>query len=642
MSRITVDFPFTHITDPETGRNLGLGNAYFGVIDGNPYGNPADRVNVYAVQPDGSELLVSQPIQISATGIAVVGGSPVQLRVDSEYSLDVRSFIGAQVYYAARVASWEKSVDNRITDLSNTITANKLYDTVAAMTAGINTAGEIVRCHKYQSSSTVWPNLIYLSRGTGWPIVADGYVNHIDAGGNFLELLYDVLDVRQAGAYGDGVTYDGAYVQKAIDFLATKGGGELLFSRGTFKINQINLPQHDFIIRGNDAKLIPQTTSTQYGLCKLSRGGYTEIRDLDFQGFNRGIYIDMPTSEEMFYDFLIVNCKFTQIAAEGWGIYLDGPREGNIDKCYFESTGQGSTSGGGIYRTLVVNTNIRDCIFKEARFGVYDDGQGSPYSAGNHLLGCVMLGVNFGVTASRNDSYVIDGCMIDYCDAPIRLFSQDGAKIVNNYISTRTANPAIDVKKDPGDAVGNFGVKIINNTIISHYTAGPANTIEIFDSQDSTISDCYIQFYNFYGIRYKNCTFLTIDRNKFDPRPGTPYTPVCIANPDNDGNISNKAIYNSFSGVALIPASQNIIARHNYGLVTQAYGFAAMPAGATTVTVTHGMSIAPAIVILSPQANNDFWWDLDGVTGINIRSNSTSGSIRYIPWVAYTAYAITN
>lgn len=518
----------------------------------------------------------------------------------------------------------------------------KEYATVNDMKAGDNPAGSIARCSKYKTDSPLWPSLIYTSRGAGWPIVADGYVNHSDINGNFLELMYDVLDVRQAGAVGDGDTVDTTPVQKCVDYLQTLGGGQLNFTRGVFKIGKINAPTVPMVFNGNDAKLIPATASTQTGISKESRGGRIEVNNLSFSGFKRAVNIVMPTSEEMFYDFLITRCKFTQVPADGWGIYLDGPREGNIDKCYFESFGGGLTSGGGIYRTLTVNTNIRDCIFKELRFGVYDDGQGSPYSAGNHLLGCAMLGVNFGITVSRGDSYVIDGCMIDYCDVPIRLFSQDGAKIINNYLSSRTASPVIDVKKDPADAVGNFGIKIINNTVITHHTASEVNCIEMFNSQDSSISDNYLQFFNRYGVRYGSCNNMSIDKNTFAPRPGSPYETACIANTDGTSNTSNRAVYNSFQGVALSPLNQNIIARHNSGLITQAFGVATIPAGGTTVTVTHGMGIEPAIVLMSPQTTDDIRWQFDGTTGITFVAAASNPSARNVSWVAYTAYAIIN
>lgn len=220
MARITVDFPFTHITDPNTGRNLGLGKAYFGVIDGDPFNNPADRVNVYAVQPDGSELLVSQPIQVSAAGIAVVGGTPVQLRTDNEYSLAVADYSNTQVYYAARVASWEADTDTRLDALEAYSSADRIYATVAAMKAAANPAGSLVRCKQYGPTTPALSTLIYLSRGTGWPTAADGYINHLDAGGNFLELLADEIGPEMAGATGDGVTIDKTPIQKAADFCA--------------------------------------------------------------------------------------------------------------------------------------------------------------------------------------------------------------------------------------------------------------------------------------------------------------------------------------------------------------------------------------------------------------------------------------
>lgn len=216
MTRITVQSPFTHLVDPTTGRNLGLGNAYFGSIDSSPATNPTSRINVYAVQPDGSELLISQPITMSAAGLFIRNGSPVQLRVDGEYALQVMNFQGVQSYYAARVGSWEQSVDTRLDAIETA--ADKYYDTVAQMKAGNNPAGKRITCNKFQPTGPLVANLSYLSRGQGWPVTADQYVNHSDSNGNFLELISDELAPEQCGAVGNGIAIDQVPIQKCVDF----------------------------------------------------------------------------------------------------------------------------------------------------------------------------------------------------------------------------------------------------------------------------------------------------------------------------------------------------------------------------------------------------------------------------------------
>lgn len=249
MARITVDFPFTHITDPTTGRNLGLGKAYFGVIDGNPFTNPADRVNVYAVQPDGSELLISQPVLASSAGVLVYNGTPVQLRIDGEYSLVVTNQMDVQVYYAARAATWEADTDARLDALEAYVNADKVYETVAAMKAATNASGSLVRCKRYGPTTPVLSSLVYISRGTGWPVAADNYINHLDAGGNFLELLADEIGPEMAGAMGDGVTVDRTPIQKAADFCATNKRA-LVFNAGfTFGLN-------DYVFVKNGTKAV--------------------------------------------------------------------------------------------------------------------------------------------------------------------------------------------------------------------------------------------------------------------------------------------------------------------------------------------------------------------------------------------------
>jgi hypothetical protein len=133
MTRITVDFPFVHVTNPITGRNAALSSCYFGVPDGNPYSNPADRVPVYVVQPNGTELLITQPVLLNAAGVMVYNGVPAQLKVDGQYSLVVVSASGVQLYYSPRTGTFEGQIETRIDALE--IEVNDLQADVAGIIA---------------------------------------------------------------------------------------------------------------------------------------------------------------------------------------------------------------------------------------------------------------------------------------------------------------------------------------------------------------------------------------------------------------------------------------------------------------------------------------------------------------------------
>lgn len=93
----TLQNPFINFFAPTNGKPLAGGLLYVGLQDEDPEQSPVD---VYAVQPDGSELLLSQPITLLAGGVPSFGGSPVQLKIDAEtVSLKVETSAGAQVYY---------------------------------------------------------------------------------------------------------------------------------------------------------------------------------------------------------------------------------------------------------------------------------------------------------------------------------------------------------------------------------------------------------------------------------------------------------------------------------------------------------------------------------------------------------------
>lgn len=98
----TLQNPLAYFPLPTKSSAAGLCKLYVGLIDADPL-TPANQVQVYAVQPDGSELAIPQPIQLSAGGVPQYNGSPVQLTFAvATVSIKVTTSIGALVSYTPR------------------------------------------------------------------------------------------------------------------------------------------------------------------------------------------------------------------------------------------------------------------------------------------------------------------------------------------------------------------------------------------------------------------------------------------------------------------------------------------------------------------------------------------------------------
>jgi len=76
----TLQNPFQYWGNPNKAAPVSLGLLYVGDIDTDPEFN---QVDVFAVQPDGTELQISQPVSLLAGGIPSFNGSPVQQKYPS-------------------------------------------------------------------------------------------------------------------------------------------------------------------------------------------------------------------------------------------------------------------------------------------------------------------------------------------------------------------------------------------------------------------------------------------------------------------------------------------------------------------------------------------------------------------------------
>jgi hypothetical protein len=177
----TLQNPLAYFPLPTKSSAAGLCKLYVGLIDTDPL-TPANQVQVYAVQQDGSEFAIPQPIQLSAGGVPQYNGSPVQLKfaVDT-VSMKVVTAIGALVSYTPR---WSAEV--------NTAALGAVDSSVSV---GGVTASNLAR--KY---------------------------------GEF-------KSVKDFGAVGGGITNDTAAIKAAIASFSTFGG-TLHFPAGQYRVTE--------------------------------------------------------------------------------------------------------------------------------------------------------------------------------------------------------------------------------------------------------------------------------------------------------------------------------------------------------------------------------------------------------------------
>ncbi len=174
----TLQNPLAYFPLPTKSSAAGLCKLYVGLIDTDPL-TPANQVQVYAVQPDGSELAIPQPVQLSAGGLPQYNGSPIQLKITADVvSVKVTTSSGALVSYTPR---WSAEV--------NTAALGDVDSSV--LVGGIKAS--------------------------------------------LLSSLF--VDVRVFGAVGDGVTDCTPALKAARQYLAARGGGSIQVPAGNWLLN---------------------------------------------------------------------------------------------------------------------------------------------------------------------------------------------------------------------------------------------------------------------------------------------------------------------------------------------------------------------------------------------------------------------
>jgi hypothetical protein len=251
-----------------------------------------------------------------------------------------------------------------------------------------------------------------------------------------------------------------------------------------------------------------------------------------------------------------------------------------------------------------VSPFVDKCIFKGQGYtarAIYYPGTGTAYDAGLVLRDSEILGYDKGLEVVGCDWLVIEGCTIDYCNYSIKLGSQDGANISNNYIGSVGANPALWITYDAAGTAPAYSEKIVvvNNTFTGHYSGGNTYDCILIDGTNSpdSIQICHnsISFFTRYGIQFNMLnTKLAVHNNSFNQRITFGVSPIYCALGTSDSGVTIKN--NFFNNNATITGLNVTFAQvnENIGCITEGRGLAIAGIGVSTYNIAHGMSYTPA------------------------------------------------
>ena len=307
--------------------------------------------------------------------------------------------------------------------------------------------------------------------------------------------VQEELDTEFFDLTGDNKT---AIMQSIVD-TASK---VQLHGRYENVFDNIEIGDKEISLIGNGAKIV-NTRTIGASAITITSNAFIRIVDLDFNiSSGYAIYKNVAPTGTTMLSFMIDRCNFVSSGNSSTAIIqLLGSREGNITNCFFKGSGKNGCIG--LNRTDAVNTNVIGCMFSDLSYGIKAVGVTtsadtpeelySSYACGLNVQSAVMLGCKYGIYIEGNDSFFLNNSMIDYCDNPLVIISQDGANISNNYFSTSTEyndyTAVVTIQNNASKTAANENKRIIlyGNTIYGHRSTNCFGIDMDVESIDCTI-----------------------------------------------------------------------------------------------------------------------------------------------------------
>lgn len=225
-------FPYNYIPYDNKGRPVFNGSLYFGEPNLDPE-IPANQIDVYGQQEDGTTVLLSQPIATGAGGVPVYSGSAITLLIDElYYSFKALDSYGVQVYYSENVAAVLTSGSPII----------KTVDTFADLEDTPAIADGVVVYLTQHTSDGLGGGEFIADSGT---VTSDNgtQINSATGGRYWRRINYTYVTPEMFGAIGDGIVDDTSSVQASINYCVLNS--KPLLPNATYLLTaQITIPQN--------------------------------------------------------------------------------------------------------------------------------------------------------------------------------------------------------------------------------------------------------------------------------------------------------------------------------------------------------------------------------------------------------------
>lgn len=423
-----IALPYEYFANPTKSGPLFNAQIYIGVVDTDPL-IPANRVDVFYVQEDNTQVILPQPIRTNSGGFTVNGaGEVVQIRTANAYSMRIFDRNGAEITQY-NIPNNTESGGATISFVNQRIAENaSFFDSVADMIASsvLTTAGMTAVTRGYNEAGDGGGATYLMTAGNTGNGFGDHNVGALTAS---IQILSNVIHLKQFGLLMDGATEQTIRLQAAINHISepTVTGEGLVYTNATIEVpsgasfkgpwgittgagncnhNGFNLNQvtsvlmEDTIIEGVDGEdgfdtAIIIISSTNVTLSRVKINNIGQFRDTPNergQGMLiRPIAFDAGT--DFNNDINISNCRITNIKGNGnqRGDFIEIRRTRNINvsNCYFK----GSNRMG-----IAITNQVSGCII-----------------SGNHILDAGLASIDIESNEQNFDAkdIIIDGNYIN-------------------------------------------------------------------------------------------------------------------------------------------------------------------------------------------------------------------------------------